>query len=799
MTSIPPLNHPNDQLEFESLSKPPSSVLEDGRFVYLPPLNQNTFFSRSVAKFNLVNAEGSTSTTSSSSPYSTDDNSHKKVSVDNDNNMDVDVNDSSLDSNQNQVSKDTSTSSSSSSPPQIHPIQIASARIHTLGISELSKVINLSSLIQSNEYFGLTSVFDKSTLMNNNKNNNNDPVSSTSSTSIPPTKSTETTSTKIQSSVRNNDGTTNKLLISSNDTNTKNITKNEKDIIVQQKDEEKTTQMKEQILRSEYILKRKQLQYESSYTSLQSHYKRLKVLTTTQHTLDTRLLELRKRWRLNVPNHGVHVQYPIQPTDVIAVDVDIYASRNDEEEVYYIGSKSNDKNSRKAKVPRFATIELSNDYNIQEQMKRRHSHHHHHHKRHHSHSHDHHDNHIQEEKIKDHNQAQKQDFDGHHTVAQPFLITESTSSSLFDNFNSSNNSNSNLPMLTLVFQIEKSSTGFKQSVALSSNSEISSLTSSSSSSSLTKAENNDEVDTIEKEQNVTQSIIRNKTKLQKDELYIQSLQHSLFCSNIFDIIRQEIIGEPNPSSNQVQSRQAQKHNNSRNSVSTKGGLSTGVANQQITWLSSEMEDSFLPSPSLMAGFSSIQRNTEDGDILNRPNSQPQISVIYCHEGEVKVQLDSEYAFSVKLVDINNQDIDNQSCKSGEDNGSKCDSGSQSPEQLNILCRLLLLQAQYVYHENRKAQIQKLNEAREAQRKNNDDTSNMNTRVDYSAGIKRKGQTAKENQSNQKLQLSAMSPPHILQSCVLLGKKFILEKKIRNALKVSFLYVSCDLSIWVQNH
>ena len=78
---------------------------------------------------------------------------------------------------------------------------------------------------------------------------------------------------------------------------------------------------KEQKLKSEYILNKKQSQFNSASKTLSIHSSKLNVISLTQDTIDDRLLELRKRWRLSVPNHGVHVSYPIQPCDVIAVDV----------------------------------------------------------------------------------------------------------------------------------------------------------------------------------------------------------------------------------------------------------------------------------------------------------------------------------------------------------------------------------------------------------------------------------------------------------------------------------------------
>lgn len=165
-------------------------------------------------------------------------------------------------------------------------------------------------------------------------------------------------------------------------------------------------------------------------------------------------------------------------------------------------------------------------------------------------------------------------------------------------------------------------------------------------------------------------------------------------------------------------------------------------------------------------------------------------------------LNSEYSLIIKLVDVNNHDSDNEK-KGGTDanmtNISK--SGSQSPEQLHILCRLLLLQSQLVYHNNRQEQTQKLDDAIQAQK---DDTSsnsskkhrNQSAPVDYSTGIYNRGSTSAASNSmtmtmrqNKKLQASFMKAPCILQSCVGLGTKVILERKVRKALRVRITYVT----------
>lgn len=748
-------NEEGSCLKFESLDRPPSAVLEDGRFVYrnLAPINSASFFRRSVAKFNLIKAEGEQQQNDDENDIDTEKSTSSPIGAAEDKKID--------DGDQPEPTSPTST---------IHPIQIASARIHTHGISELSKAINLSSLIHSNEYFGLTTVIDK-TARTGNAISDTNPTTGNISTTVTGSTETSTASTPTTSNVQN----VGNLPL---DRETHNDSQNLDTKIIDNDQQEDQTNV-EQKLRSQYILKRKQAQFESASHALHSHYKRLKVVTTTQHTIDSRLLELRKRWRLNAPNHGINVEYPIQPTDVIAVDVDIYARRDnsyDYHNVITMGSGNDNKSSSSVlgriarTVPTYATIELSNDYDIHKHIKLYHKHHghHRHHHKHHQHGDD-----------SNHNLTTSKNNDktstcsgGHDTVAEPF-ITES--SSPWNNFQR------NVPMLTLLFQIEKSSTGFKQKVCLSSNIE----------------ENEHDIQTLKQEepqqtptdnQNITKSIIESKTKLQKDELFIQSLQHSLFCANIFDIIRKEVINEQ--PQQQHQTNQTLKSHSIGTSTNAKRKPNPTIesnsisSRQQIAWLSSEMEDSFLPPPSLMAG---CKNDDNDDDILNNQNSKSALAVIHCHEGEVKVQLDPEYSLTIKLVDINNNDIEKQEEEREENDymGSRMSSGSQSPEQLHILCRLLLLQAQLVYHRSRKEQNRKIQEELASLYENSETAPSI---IDYSAGMRKKGSvTTSQNpgpmtQRNKLLQ-SSISTPRILQSCVGLGKKFILERKVRKTLKV----------------
>ncbi len=846
-------------LTFESLSKPPSSVSEDGQFIYRPPANSSFFFGRSIAKYNLVKADGESKAINEPNENEAKDKESKEQGQDQDQ-------DQTTNKKENEQEQ-TATTPELDLDLDLHPIQIASARIHTHGIAELYKVINLSRLIQDNEFFGLTTVVDSTA------RSKMDSVSVSAAVSA--AVAADSKKAKAKGKGSGTDATSKDGIKEDHHHHHPSSDMN----IDIGGDDDNDEYKKERQLRSQYVLNRKRSQYESSSSTFAQHYKKLKVVSTMQHTIDERLLQLRKRWRLFAPTHGVHVSYPIQPRDVIAIDVDIYSDLNNRGNSSSSSGSGNDgndnandayfnalKNSlhhssmlgRIARmVPRFATIELSNEYDIKQQLQKQNererqlklqlllkdkgkdkskdddkdddkdedmgeN-----------------DNNNENKGEKDKQEEEEEEFDeeksaeiGKSTIAQPFLITESSASNEVQK-----DDVENVPMLTLLLQIEKSSTGFVQSVSLSSNIASSPSTSKSKSSASDEGGTNEQKEKQNQgqkkenqkdDQNVTKAIIDKKTKLHSDELLIQSLQHSLFCANVFDSIRQEIIHDQRQeqhksntttstsTSTAAQQNELRKKKITKNTASAQHPDSQQQQQQQhIAWLSSEMEDSFLPPPSLMAGRNQRLKNVNDVDIINNDIPNSPLSVICCHEGEVKVQLDSEYSLTIKLVDVNNMNnMNNSNTKNGtctdgatgantnatsagtsSGAGSGSGSGSQSPEQLHILCRLLLLQAQMVYHNNRKEQLQKLDDAIQAQK---DDMAASKV-IDYSAGMSnRRGggglttmsSAAAQSQAimkqNQKL-LSMMKPPCILQSCVGLGTKVILERKVRKALKVCFVY------------
>jgi len=226
----------------------------------------------------------------------------------------------------------------------------------------------------------------------------------------------------------------------------------------------------------------------------------------------------------------------------------------------------------------------------------------------------------------------------------------------------------------------------------------------------------------------------------EDEKVIVALQHSLFCASLFESIRQELIREEPEDGNyfKISSAKQQQHSE--------------------VWLSCAMEDNFLPPASLMVG--------------GGPGGHGALSVVYCHEGEVKVQLDSEYALTVKLVEAGTA-VGNTICAKDERNNTdkqvtengRIDttdtaklSGSQSTEQLHALCRALLLHAQDVYHKH----SIKVRELMAKKRKKANQIK--------SVGLETKQKKDELPQAN------------ILQECVSLGVKIIFERKVRWTLK-----------------
>ncbi len=610
---------------------PPSHILSDGRFVRLPP---PTAHEHSTFFERAVAAQGLIS--------GDDDEVGKKRSKRRQGGDD------------DKSNNDGAKKAKKADAAFIHPLAIASARLRARGSDELSKAINLGGLVMRGEYFGLTNVVNQRV----NKNNTSSGAGGTRKDG----------SVKESSGAAAVDGLADESILL------------------------------DQRLRSNYVLQQRQSQYDNAVMVLSRHERRLSASLSVRRILDARLRALRKRWRLVAPEHGTRTVGPVRPREVVAVDVEVY-----DRDRLGGGNRAVDDPTAQAlsqlgriarRVPRFATMELDDDYDVKENIK------------------------SFQSKIGDVLSDLKREDDEDTitpamdvetsvkerenggvcmTKAEPFAIADPTLGKIDVDFDPDK-----VPLLTLSLEIEKSSTGFVQRASLSTSFLKSSVQSAES------------------------------AQIHPDERVIEALQHSLFCASLFESMRAEIIP---PSSGLV------------------GTLVSSKKQQRsVAWLSSEMEESFLPSISEMVG----QETVGSGETL-------QLSVIHCHEGEVKVQLDDEYSLTVKLIEAGTAsaaaNTDNEANGEQKQKSNEADSGSQSTNQLKTLCRTLLLHSQSLYHDHCiKTRVGQPSEARIE--------SNPVT------GFQRKN-------------TSSSTSPRILQSCVGLGCKLIFERKIRMVLDVSF--------------
>ena len=304
------------------------------------------------------------------------------------------------------------------------------------------------------------------------------------------------------------------------------------------------------------------------------------------------------------------------------------------------------------------------------------------------------------------------------TRAEPFAIADPTLGRVIENFDPSK-----IPMLNLQLDIQKSSTGFLQSACLEPMTTLSSTSAPSNTSSGVDGEGDE----------------KREGESNGDEDLLISLQHSLFCANLFESMRSELDPE---SALPIQG----------NSFSARRPKSL----QSMAWLASESEENFLAPPSFLVG-------SHAGRGLGA------LSVVHCHEGEVKVQLDSEYQLCLKLVEANaEQTIGSSAQRKSEkeraaDGATSIehgrDSGSQSPAQLHAFCRALLLYAQDVYHRHSLYLHEREKKIREDEVAKGDEPRGL-------ARIKKEDLPEKAR---------------ILQSCVSLGSKMLFEQRIRKAL------------------
>ncbi len=589
---------------------PPSHVLEDGRFIYLPQptaAERSKFFERSIAKHGLLQADIMRTSQQQQQQASGNPSTEEK-----------------------ETSVKVKAKHQQQQQPQLHPLAVASARLQASGIMELNRAINLSSLVSTGEYFGLSNIVDPSLEM---------PTVSSSSTT------TTTTTDKIASTSATAGG---KATSATTTTTTATTTKGD---VVSSTTMSGTTATKpsgannvgqldvheEQRIRALYVCKRKRDQFEKAAQVLERHERRLAAALAAQTVVDQRLVRLRPQWRLVAPEHGTRAKpHPVRPTEVVAIDVDVYDRDR-------LGSSSNQTAATTAhptpgriarRVTRYATLELKDDYRVAEDLaawKKRFD--------------------LDtggsrsielDGDDNNDNKQQQQEVASGKTRAEPFAVADPTLGNIDVDFDPNK-----VPMLTLQFDIEKTSTGFCQSSTLLPLSTIS-----------------------------TDGEKRHGSSYEDDEKVVVALQHSLFCASLFESIRREVA------SSDLDESDVGRHK-------------TTTALTPAAWLASESEEIFLPPPSFMVGAHGIKALSS-------------LCVVHCHEGEVEVQLDCEYSLTVKLVEAGSASsgpVANATSSSNHDdkdsNNSKLNeikrSGSHSPQHLLALCRALLLHAQDVYH------------------------------------------------------------------------------------------------------
>lgn len=615
------------------LPNPPSHILSNGHFVYLPEPTKHEkalFFQKSIVVHNIVSAQklGGTAVGDDNQEY--------------------------VDPDEGEIQK----SPSSQTEVKIHPLAIAAARIETLGISQLSKSINLGNLIGS-EYFDTANIVSPEGV-------------------LPAAIAAKNKSASDDSEMRKK---------ASGVGRERDDTYGKSDFTAQQ--------LLDQRFRATFLLKRKYSQLVDAAKFLSLHKRRLEGSLDRQRLIDRRYLQLRKQWRLAAPEHGTRVLGPVRSNEVIAVDVETY-DRDRFGGIYHLPNEARRRLARL--VPRYVTIELeppseiikeletstilSNknrgplkqsevqpmDVDVKEEVPS--------------------DsllsvNDIDQNTSAVANSNEKTDISSKSQSvvktlseklnlvpkAEPYAVADPTLGKLDLEFDPDK-----VPIWTLQLSLTKNSTGFSVSSTLSPVAPVH-TEHEVTSSSQQKAESGSE--------DPDAAAFKHLRSAQKDEKVIQSLQHSLFCASIFDAIRHEI-------------RTANSSGSS--------GVSSGSGRATV-WLSSETEEMFFPPTLLMA---------------SSPGYQPckigklGFCVSYCQEGEVAVQLDPEYVLTIKLIEVgtatetskmkeNLHKNPNGGMIQGDnlDFNNAHDSGSQAPEQLYTLCRALLLHVQFLYHDFRK--------------------------------------------------------------------------------------------------
>lgn len=385
---------------------------------------------------------------------------------------------------------------------------------------------------------------------------------------------------------------------------------------------------------------------------------------------DDRCRRLRSSYRFTSPEHPTHHQTAAKPTETVAVDLHVYKSRAP------LGRLARG-------VPRYAVIELEPRMSAVEKQalirawKKRNLD----------------DDSDDDDAMEVDGEESKEKEDETtkppcvRTKAIPYAVADPSLGKAGTDFDPST-----VNMLTLQFDILKLSTGFVQSSCL--------------------------------------EPIGTGTSSDADESVLVSLQHSLFCANLFESMRRELAAD----------------------TETVGALHTGLQQQQqAVWLSGESDEHFLPSPLQMIG-----------------SDMPGLAamcVVHVHEGDIQVLLDAEYALRVRLVEPQSQAA-NKEAAAKDTAATSSDSGSQSATQLLTLCKALLWHGQQLYHDHSKAVA--------AEVADDDTTAKQKVVQD---GHARRATPSKETGAS-----SPTDSPCILQRCVSLFNKILLERQIRAVLR-----------------
>ena len=645
-------NHNGTTTSFASSeARNPSHILQDGRFVHLAEPSfweQQQFLERSIARHGLLQHD--LQTDKEGVPKEED---HK----------DEDEDDQTA--------------------PKVHPLVLASARLQNDGINELNRVINLSTLVQTGEYFGMSNIVAETAL----------------ELAATETKTSTTSSTKDKT--QDASAETSKA------------------------SEQKESLSESQRIHSKYILKRKFSQFQQAAKQLQQHHQSLETAIVAEHRPLQRLRQWRPHWRLVAPEHGTRAApHAARATEIVAAHVDIYTAV-----------------SPRRSVPPLATIAWNPKYadkipqDVAAWRERR------------SHQEPQQQDPISDKtptpgspnkKLKEEEESSKaleqtintksvassaeaddgsSSLTSHWTRAVPFAIADPALGKVDTEFDPSK-----VAMLTLEFSLECPCSGWTTHACMDPPTRWHSKS----------QQDNTNSSQSPKEEDDTQVLI--------------ALQHSLFCSKMCDSIRREVASDTEEVG-QVRSSASQ-------------------AERSTIWLSkSETREQFLPTPGVMVrGDAGLGQG---------------VAVIHCHEGEVMVQLDSEYTLKIKLVEANqpqqNEATTDDSSETKVDgdrsSSSATASGGHTPAQLLVLCRALMLHAQEIYHAH-SLKTDAIQQAFEADQ-------------DQKPGLALIRRAPK------------VTSPHILQKCICLGSKMLMERRVRATLNSLKDWVASQTTSWAK--